>query len=55
MYLMLFAGLDMETKSPAIAAFVVYFLDLLFVKFFQRKTRSALANKAILDRHFILD
>jgi hypothetical protein len=55
MYLMLFAGVDMETESPAIAAFVVVFLDFLLVRFFQKKTRTALAKKALLDPHFILD
>jgi hypothetical protein len=55
MYLMLFAGVEMETESPAIAAFVIFVVDLMLVKFFKRKTRRTLAKKAILDPHFILD
>jgi hypothetical protein len=55
MYLMLFAGVEMETESPAIAAFVVFCLDVLLVRAFQKKTSAALAKKALLDPHFILD
>jgi meckelin len=54
MCMMLFAGIEMQTESPAIAAFVVFFVDALFVKLFKARTKSNLAKQAILDRHFIL-
>jgi hypothetical protein len=54
-YMMLFAGVDMESKSPGIAAFVVFFVDLFLVRWFKRRTRLNLAKKAIIDEHFILE
>jgi meckelin len=54
MYLMLFAGVDMETKSPSIAAFVVFFVDLAIVRIFEYLTGRSLAKKGIIDSHFIL-
>ncbi|OHT02894.1 hypothetical protein TRFO_06949 [Tritrichomonas foetus] len=54
MYLLLFAGIEMETKSPSIAAFIVFVVDMLFLSLFRRKSRLNLARKAIIDRHYLV-
>ena len=52
--LLLFAGIDMETESPAIAAFVVYFVDMIVCALFRKVCRRTLCKKAVLDSHFII-
>lgn len=54
MYLLLFAGIEMETRSPAIAAFIVFIVDLIFMASYSRSARINFARKAILDVHYII-
>lgn len=54
MYLLLFAGIEMETRSPAIAAFVVFIVDLIFMAAYSRAARINFARKAIIDFHYII-
>lgn len=54
MYLMLFAGLEMELKSPAIAAFIVYIIDLIFMASYSKAARMNFARKALLDYRYII-
>ncbi|KAK8835081.1 Meckelin [Tritrichomonas musculus] len=53
-YLLLFAGIEMETRSPAIAAFIVFIFDKIFMAAYSRKSRINFAKSAIIDFHYIL-
>lgn len=52
--MLLYAGVDMHTESPAIAAFVVFIVDLCFVKLYQFLSRKNITRKAVVDPRFIL-
>ena len=54
MYLLLFAGVEMETKSPSIAAFVVFIFDQLIMYFYSNKAKANLSRKAIIDKRYIV-
>ena len=52
-YILLFCCIDMHIKKPAIAAFVVYILDLIIVQFFKLRAKANIARKSLLDNRFL--
>ncbi|KAH0794526.1 meckelin isoform X5 [Histomonas meleagridis] len=54
MCLLLFAGIEMETQSPTIAAFMTFIVDQILVRFFRYRAKRNLAEKAILDKKFLI-
>ncbi|EAX92606.1 hypothetical protein TVAG_178830 [Trichomonas vaginalis G3] len=53
-YVLLFAGIESETNSPPIAAFVTFLVDLIIVKLTRNRGRSNAAKKSLIDNRFIL-
>lgn len=53
-YLLLYAGLEIATKSTVIPSLVVYCVDVLVQIFFKSRARINLAKKALLDDRFII-
>lgn len=54
MYSILFSGIEMETESPAIAGFVIFMIDLLFIAFYKKRARNNIAKKSLLDLHYLI-
>ena len=52
-YVILFCGIDMHIHNPAIAAFVVYIVDLIVVLIFKIRSKANLARKSLLDNRFL--
>ena len=52
--LLLFVGVETETKSPPIAAFVTIIVDILITAFVRTMGRSNIAKKSLIDNRFII-
>ena len=52
-YVIMFCGIDMHLHNPAIAAFVVYIVDLIVVLIFRIRAKANLARKSLLDNRFL--
>ena len=53
-YMILFAVIDIQTQSPAIAGFTVYIIDFVIVWLYERICRSILARTTLIDSRFIV-
>lgn len=52
--LLLFVGIETETSSPPIAAFVTFFADAILKSIFVKAGRSNIAKKSLIDNRFIM-
>lgn len=53
-YVLLFCGIETQTNSPPIAAFVTFLVDLFIVKVTQTRGKSNIAKKSLIDNRFII-